>query len=279
MLALLHIYWLSILGCTLLGGGLALLGAQLAARDRAMQTLCIGQGATLGVLFGIGLGQVLHASDLFQVTLPFAFAFTGSATTYLISERVVTIKSASSNTHFTAIFASLLGGGYLVSALFPALENHMAQKYFGDIATISEQSARFVLVFALLLLGCMLKFQRNISRDSFATAILGARLSTSNFFFSIATLITISLSVQLVGFLFTVACLFIPTSIQSFNRRIGLKRHLLTCLGIAAFSCCMGFVVTLWQTNLPTVPTIIVTMVSAAFVANGFSFLGKTRLD
>jgi ABC-type Mn2+/Zn2+ transport system permease subunit len=242
-----------------------------------MQTLCIGQGATLGVLLGIGLCQALHASDLLEVSLPFAFAFTGAAITYLISERVVSIKSASSNTHFTAIFAALLGGGYLVSALFPALENHMAQKYFGDIATISEQSARFVLVFALLLFGCMLKFQRNISRDSFAAAIRGARLSTSNLFFSLGTLITISLSVQLVGFLFTVACLFIPTSIQSFNRRIGLKRHLLACLAIAAFSCCMGFVLTLWQTNLPTVPTIIVTMASTAFIVNWFSSCSDSK--
>ena len=35
------------------------MGIQLAARDRAMQTLCMGQGAMLGVLLGLGLAVVL----------------------------------------------------------------------------------------------------------------------------------------------------------------------------------------------------------------------------
>ena len=49
MLELLQLYWFFILASTLLSGGLALLGAQLASKDRAMQTMCVGQGAMLGV--------------------------------------------------------------------------------------------------------------------------------------------------------------------------------------------------------------------------------------
>ena len=54
MQALLSIYAWTIAASTILGSALALLGVQLAARDRAMQTMCIGQGAMLGVLVGIG---------------------------------------------------------------------------------------------------------------------------------------------------------------------------------------------------------------------------------
>jgi len=271
MLALLQIYWLSIAASAALGGGLALLGAQLAARDRAMQTMCVGQGAMLGVLLGIGLNQVLHDSEGEAVVLPFAFALATAAVTYLASERFVARMSASKNTHFTAVFATLLAGGYLVSALFPALENHMAQKYFGDLATMSESGATGVLVLGCVLIGTLMAFRRHITRDSFAMAIMGARRTPTGLVFAIGTLIVLCFSIQVVGFLFTVACLFLPTSALSFQRKVGLNRHLLACLATAVFACCAGFVATLWMTRLPTVPAIIIVM--------GVSTLGSNILS
>lgn len=256
MTELLKIYWTSILASTLLGGGLALLGAQLAARDRAMQTMCVGQGAMLGVLLGIGLSQMFSDFPASESIVSFAFAGFASAATYLVSEYFVGGK-ASSNTHFAALFTILLAGGYLISALFPALENHMAQKYFGDLAIMTTNSAWTAVVLGASMLLVLGLFQKTVTRDSFSVAILGSRNTPSVLLFSVGTLFVLCISVQIVGFLFTVACLFLPTSILSYGHNKSLKTHLLMCSVISSSGCVAGFLTTLWFTKLPTVPTII----------------------
>jgi ABC-type Mn2+/Zn2+ transport system permease subunit len=271
MTDLLAIYWISVVASTLLGWGLALMGAQLAARDRAMQTMCVGQGAMLGVLLGIGLSQIFADFALSESVLSFAFAGLVSAATYLVSEHFVARK-ASSNTHFAALFSVLLAGGYLVSAFFPALENHMAQKYFGDLAILSTRSAWAVAALGMSILLVLFLFQRTVTRDSFSIAILGARKTPSDWFFYIGTLVVLCASVQIVGFLFTVSCLFLPTSILSFGRNKDLKMHLFQCSLVSSLGCFFGFLTTLWFTKLPTVPTIIATMVVLGLLATMTGF-------
>ena len=268
MQALLSIYAWTIAASTILGSALALLGVQLAARDRAMQTMCIGQGAMLGVLVGIGFFLGFEATPTLSGTGPVALAFTASALTYIVSERIASRHGASTNTHFTSLFSALLAGGYLISALFPALENHMAQRYFGDLATISRSESIAALLMGLLILTALCWFHRSITRDSFAVAILGSKASATptGFVFSLGTLLSICFCVQIVGFLFTVACLFLPTSILSFRRNAGLKGHLVTCVLTAGLASLSGFTASLWFTHLPTVPTIVVLMVVFAIL-------------
>ena len=74
MSTLLAIYSVAIVASACLASGLALLGAQLATRDRAVQTLCIGQGAMFGVLLGIGLCQVRGLEGAAEEFTPFALA-------------------------------------------------------------------------------------------------------------------------------------------------------------------------------------------------------------
>jgi ABC-type Mn2+/Zn2+ transport system permease subunit len=270
MTELLMIYWISIVASTLLGCGLSLLGAQLAARDRAMQTMCVGQGAMMGVLMGIGLNQIFSEIAASETLVSFALAGFVSAATYLASEHFVAGR-ASSNTYFAALFATLLAGGYLVSAMFPAIENHMAQKYFGDLAIMSTSFAWTAAALGAstsLVLGI---FTATVTRDSFAIAILGHRKTPSGWLFSIGTLVVLCVSVQIVGFLFTVACLFLPTSILSFGRNHGYERHLLKCGLVSSLGCCLGFIATLWFTKLPTVPTIVASMACLSLFANAIS--------
>jgi ABC-type Mn2+/Zn2+ transport system permease subunit len=268
MLALLEIYWISLMASIFLGAGLALIGAQLAARDRAMQTLCIGQASVLGVLLGIGLSQFFHGSDFFENVGPFVIAVIFAALTFMSSESLVSKKSSSGNTHFATIFVVLLSCGYLVSALFPALENHLSQKYFGDLATMSEAAALFAACIGAALLLINFRFYGQISADSFLSAISGVPPSRGRLAFEIVVLGALCFSVQVVGFSFTIACLFIPTSILSFGQNVGLRRHLIFCASTAALGCALGFLVSLWATSLPTVPTIVVVLALVALSSN-----------
>lgn len=267
---LLAIYGWTIAASMILAAGLALLGMQLAARDRAMQTLCMGQGAMLGVLLGLGLA--VHP------LLPLASALVSAALTFAASEFLVARRMASSNTHFASLFAVLLAGGYLISALFPALENHMAQKYFGDLATLSTEESYWVLVLGLLLCVLMSLFQRRFTCESFEKSIIGSERSGRASFstFDLITLVTLCFCVQTVGYLFTIACLFIPTAVASRQLAAGLQRHLWFCAVTAFVASGAGFFLSLESTRLPTVPTIIAVMLGMSLLLS-LLFAGRRR--
>lgn len=266
-----QLYGLTLFASLFLAGGLSLLGTQLAAKDRAMQTLCMGQGAMLGVLLGLGLSQTLFSSLHSDDYLPLLFAIAAAALSFFISESLVAKKLASSNTHFTSFFAALLSGGYLVSSLFPALENHMAQKYFGDLATLGGNESKVALGMGIGLIAIFLLFGRKFSEHSFEMMIAGkTRRSFALHPLDLLTIVAICTCVQTVGYLFTIACLFIPTAFASRTLTAGLRKHFAFCLILSSLATGFGFALSLVETNLPTVPTIIACMIVFGFVANLF---------
>jgi ABC-type Mn2+/Zn2+ transport system permease subunit len=230
----------------------------------------MGQGAMLGVLLGLGLA--VHP------LLPLISALAAGALTFAVSEFLVARRMASSNTHFSSLFAVLLAGGYLISALFPALENHMAQKYFGDLATLSAEESYWVLVLGFFLLLTMSLLHRRFTCESFEKSITGmsrpGRVPFSTF--DVITLVTLCFCVQTVGYLFTIACLFIPTAVASRQLAAGLRRHLWFCAVTAFLASGAGFFLSLESTRMPTVPTIIAVMLLVSLIFSPL-FAGRRR--
>lgn len=276
-----QLYGLTLFASIILSPGLSLLGTQLASKDRAMQTLCMGQGAMLGVLLGLGLSQTVLVLDHSDKYLPLLLAIFCAVLTYFISEALVSKKISSSNTHFASFFAALLSGGYLVSSLFPALENHMAQKYFGDLSTLGSFESIVCLILGAVLILAFIFFARKFTEHSFEVMISGKaqRGIRVPHALDILAIITICTCVQTVGYLFTIACLFIPTAFASRSLKAGLKKHLLFCAVLSSVATGIGFVLSLVASNLPTVPTIIASMiVFGAILKIGLSLFGKTTL-
>lgn len=245
---------------------LALMGCQIAARDKAMQTLCLGQGSMLGVLLGITMIDLSHEqSELVGHAAPFAGAVGVAILVTLCGEIITARKSASKNSYFTAFFACLLAFNYLVSAAFPALESHMAQVFFGDLATLTGFDVAFTTVVGALVAMVMAIGSLRLTNHSFELATFGAehRLSFGRFnrIASVVMLLFLCMSIQFLGFLFTIACLFIPTTILSLKPNPGLRRHLLIVALLAAVSSGVGFLISLNNPRLPTVPTIVAVMV------------------
>ena len=247
---------------------LALLGCQLAARDRAMQTVCVSQGAMLGVLLALSMGDAGTAhEDPEGHLLPFIWAAGVSALTFLATNWLADKKQVSKNTLFATIFAVLLAAGYLVSALFPALESHMSQIYFGDLATITEFDAKVTLVLgAASFLGLAFS-RRQLTLKSFESAVFGPQFAAPAgrrwaLLFNIVAVALLCFSVQFLGFLFTVAVLFIPTTVLSLSRSRGLDRHLAFASLVAAIGTAGGFLLSLRFTRLPTVPTVALTLLA-----------------
>ena len=240
-----------------------------------MQTLCVGQGATFGVLFGLGLGPWVgswfgswFSSDI----LPFVLAILAAVAAFDISNRMVRVRSASKNTYFSFLFTVLVGLSYLVSALFPSLETHMSHIFFGDLATLSNFHSGLSLVLSLIGFILMWKFRFPFTNQAFENSVFGwnEKGHAGRRLFQTLSFIAICYGVQFTGFLFTMGCLFIPTSIMSYSSLRGLDRHLLGAALLASISTAVGFVLSLAFSQLPTVPTIIVVMVTLGWIFDVF---------
>lgn len=254
-------------GCTLWAAGLsapalAFLGVQLATRDRALQSICVGQGAVAGVLLGLGISGEVGTDSVFYHHLPIpllaGLAFSGVS--WRIADRLVRSKQSSKNTYFAALFSVLVASGHLMASLFPSVENHMAQVYFGDLVTLSHDDSIKAAIFCGALLLFFLRYARAICRNSVDMALFGYPLSADQKWvekvFSFLTLTSLCLSVQYLGFLYTIALLFLPTAILSYSSKAGLRRHVWGSVSLGLVGSLVGFTTSLFFTRLPTVPAI-----------------------
>jgi len=286
---LLELYRWTIPAGILFAGLLSLLGTQLAARDRAMQTVCVSQGAMLGVLLALGLSQTLTHDDPSSHTFPTLLSFLLALISFGFTNFLVDHSSGSKNAIFAAVFALLLSLGYLISAVFPALESHMAQVYFGDLATLSEFDSKLTLALAAFGLASFAFLWKPITDQSFELAIFGRnasrhRLNVKVSLFNFFTLATLCFSVQFLGFLFTISCLFLPTTILTFSGQKTLASHLSSSLLVAMMGALTGFIASLQNTRLPTVPSIVICITFFGLLvvpATGGlrSFLPRTRQE
>jgi ABC-type Mn2+/Zn2+ transport system permease subunit len=146
----------------------------------------------------------------------------------------------------------------------------MAASYFGDLALASDSDS---LTMAAIGLAGLLFFKwswRRVTAWSFDAVTFGIQSQNKsdrrlqNIFIAVS-LVTISASIQLLGFLFTVSCLFLPAMVLSRAHK-GLRglspRLVLAC----AFGVALGFILSLWHGQLPTVPTIGVCLLFTSFL-------------
>lgn len=268
-MSLFLLYAYSILASIAAAPILSLTGIELATRDRAVQTLCVAQAALLGVLLGLGLNGdetsvVPTASGLAVSSLAYGL-------TLLISRR----KTASVNSAFASLFAVLTAGSFLISHLFPALENHLAQIYFGDVATLSNQNALIVIALSLVSGVVLWVSHRRISEESFQLALFGnqARSTPSTYFEPIA-LVFLSLSVQFLGLLFTLTLLFLPTvSIHGVAKSLSKHKRLVVFIATAGTG--VGFLLSILWSLLPTVPLIVISILVFGGMAQIFVFFSR----
>ncbi len=248
-----------------------MVGAQLAARDRAMQTLCMGQGASLGVITGLGLVHYFDWSDTSHIYFPFFSGVLFAVFTYLYSEKKLSLGMSSKSTFFVYAFAVLMATGYLVGSLFPGLETHLSQIYFGDLATMTLKDVELCLFLCVPCLAYLVSYWKVTSNRSFEIAMFGDNFGhqTEKFhsiLFQVVAILLLSFSVQIAGLLFTLTCLFLPTGMLALFPKKGLTRHLKSSFLLAAVSSVAGFLISLNWSRFPTVPTIVLTMVGLGLV-------------
>jgi ABC-type Mn2+/Zn2+ transport system permease subunit len=144
----------------------------------------------------------------------------------------------------------------------------MSQKYFGDLAVITDDTA-WVATFLAIFGGTVLIAKaRSLTRSTFFYSALGYRgVSAREQLPLLAfTLALIAFSTQAMGLLFTISALFVPTTLLA-RAAGGYKTHLIACGGVGLLASVGGFVLSLAGPELPTVPVVCFSMVGLSALA------------
>jgi ABC-type Mn2+/Zn2+ transport system permease subunit len=272
--SLVALYQFTILAGIVTALALAWTGTYLATQARAAQTLCVSQGASLGVLMGMQAVCTFQGDEAL-VSSPYP-ALTGLFTAALIFGALdhFTRKAPVRNVVYIAFFSFLWALSPLLAGLFPRIDDHLTQVYFGDLVTLSESNTWLALAIASAQLFLLTRIRTPLTKLSFDIALTGshvypARAQGRNpqlIAFQLLTLILICFSVQFLGLLFTLGGLFLPTVILSRPARAGVVRHTVLSVVTAGLGASAGFVLSLLSGKLPTVPTVIVAMSGVGFL-------------
>lgn len=269
---LVKVYWISILVASFSGILLAQIGSQLAGRDQSLQVFCLSQGAMTGTLLGL-LGimffegeEALHASVEGHSLVPNLTALGFAACLSFLLSRINKQLPGSRNTVFIAIFICLISLNSLVSRMFPSLEQQFSRVFFGNFTTASVHTLE-ILALATLFLGYFyIRRWRIYSRESFEYAFFGfvqdrnSRISRTIFDFSVLAYICVC--IQTLGFVSTLALLFLPTVLVRFWNLSSIQNHLIAVSTLTIVSVPTGFILSLIVPTLPTI-SVIVLMVGA----------------
>jgi len=277
--SLVELYRFTIAAGVLTALALSWTGAHLATQARAAQTLCVSQGASLGVLLGMQAVCSLQGDEAL-VTSPWP-SLTGIGVAALVYFLIdgFTRKAPARNVVFIAAFAFLWALSPLLAGLFPRIDDHLTQVYFGDLVTLSDANTWMALGISTLQLGYLAWAGRSLNRLSFDIAITGSHSFPARAMaetwrlqgFQILGLVLVCFSVQFLGLLFTLGCLFIPTVVLSRPGRAGVSLHLGVSLLTAGLGAALGFILSLLSGKLSTVPTVIVLTALIGLVARGLA--------
>jgi len=272
----LSLYAWTIAGGTALGCALAIAGCHLATRGRTLQALCVSQGAELGALASVlwVLLQGEHLEDA-SAWMSLIGAIGGAALCGMLAKQSNKVRASSRTSFIFTLWLLLLSATHLSVALHPLLESHLSRVFLGDLATVSNQEALFAFIFALGILIYFSAAQSAILRRSFDAAVLMRKEMRDSWQEELVFLLLAAFSTWSMGFLFTCACLFIPTSILGAFAMTNALKHVLYCALIPLIAVPPAIAISLGEGNIPTVPAVAVLMMFLTVMFLGMGFLRK----
>jgi ABC-type Mn2+/Zn2+ transport systems, permease components len=251
---LLTIYKWSLPSSVIMAMALAFIGSQWTAREKSAQIFVLGQGSSLGVVLGLII-NIVAGTDFHWLNLVAGFAL--GAITLGLSDALIERKPGR-NHIYLSLFVFFLALTYLLSALTPSLETHLASAYFGDLAVMSDFGAQVCLITALAFVIIAIKYGRKLSLLSFQIVNQSLIHRTWKLkVFDLATLLLTTMAVQNMGYLFTMGCLFIATSFASQQSK-SLNSYTVRLALVASLGSLIGFSVSLLSTRFPTVPCVLI---------------------
>ena len=244
---------------------LGFVGAHLAGRDRSLQTIATAQGGVLGIVVGLALAALVGEAHP-PYGFPLATALAVAAVVYAACDWAACRWPASRSTTFVSIYAACLACGNLVAGVVPGLESHLAQIYTGDVATLSDVSARVALGLAAVFGGLFIHFRKALLDAAIDAGLYGRADDPTERRFVAVALIVLCFGVGTFGLLYTLSMLFLPTAILARLMPGGAKRHLVVAAMAPALGTFSGFALSLQFPVLPTAPAAALATIIASVV-------------
>lgn len=312
MMELINIYSLTLIAVGLSSVALALIGSQISARNSAVKSLVISQSSAFGITVAVALQPFLErklkpligsfltstGGEPSPATQPLAQPLTQSLgstdplltfvlglivtlVVYGLSAAALRSQQGSRNTFYIGVFVLLSALTYLMTAITPTLEAHVVSSFFGDPTFILPEEAIGIGVFAAIVLIFSWVYWRPISAWSFQISTFGRepicpRLITVQRVFNALTLLLLFASVLLMGLLYTLSCLLLPTILLA-GVSPSNKVFKVVLVPMAFVGSVGGFLFSLWEGTLPTAPAMTLGLVVMG-VAIGATLALLTRL-
>lgn len=271
MFDLIKIYMWSIISGVCVGAALSLMGAQLASRGEAMKSFLLSQAAALGILIALMLEILVSPDHKHELGLfPILMGFITSTLLFYALRKQTNKNEPSKNTYYLSIFAIFLAIESICIALVPGLDGHAKNSYIGDLSLISNIEAQFISVISLIILIYLWCNWKKISyssflKNTFDQYLLPKELKKCESTFIFMTLSLITLSIELLGLLFTLSCLFIPI-VMIHKRSLNLQMIKSSLIFITLFGVTTGIFLSFNIMKFPTVPAITITIVLLSYL-------------
>lgn len=271
MIELLVIYKWCIISGIIVGGTLALVGAQLASRNESIKSFLLSQSAALGILIALMIEIIVVPEHQHELGLfPIIMGFITASVMFYIFDHFKKLNGRFKNSYFLSVYVVLLAIESVCIALTPNLDSHSKNSYIGDISLVSNIEAQFISVIAILIFIFIWKKWHQITHISFMKNTFDQFISSSkqkkvNLYFTFSTIVLITLSVELLGMLFTLSCLFVPIVILS-GKNISLVKIKYLLPVSATFGVTTGVLASFTLMKLPTVPAITIFIVIMSYL-------------
>jgi ABC-type Mn2+/Zn2+ transport system permease subunit len=262
MKELLIVYWPNLLATVLFGTLLPFLGAHLVARGESVKMLSMSQAAGLGITIAMLFLKIFSIEQEDKTfLLPVLLGFLFSVSCFFGS--IFIERDGEQNTGlFLSLFLCFWAITQALIGFFPAIEALQTNIYFGDIVTLTKtHSILFSLGATALIAYGLFRFQWLKQRTFDLAVLLFPWQWKKDFGFAAFSLLAVTFSIQFLGLLFTLSCLFLPTVMLSFASTLGVNLHIKRAMFIGGIASFIGFMLSLLDSRLLTTPTISILFV------------------
>jgi ABC-type Mn2+/Zn2+ transport system permease subunit len=259
----LALYFWTFPALTLMSVLLAFSGVHFASRDQTVQSLSIAQGAELGALaFMIWTLDFEHLHFIPGTWGSLVMGVGSAFFAGFFAERVSRVNSGNRSVSLFSLWIFLLVLSQLIVALHPSLESHFSRGALGDVSTLTQSDSQFLLLL-LCLAGVLMFLKRNaFLYQSFSVSVLSLSRPSRTFDHSLMLYFIAALGTWSMGFVYTCAAMYIPTTILAWTERPGAQRHIFLCCLSAVLAAPLGLYLALQRfPNLPTAPLLIALLI------------------
>jgi len=267
---LLSFYWPNLIAGFFLALSLGVIGIHTIARSQALESFVLGQELQSGIVFSAFVLNLLslhsdhgmHTESIMSLII----AFVMHILFIVMIKRYNLIRLEGS----IAYVFILMAINNLFMSLNPMIESHMVNSLLGDIVTASKFESLFIALLSFLFLVFYFFNDKKILKESVEIALFNEEKQKISH--QLALVFFMSLSVHILGLVFTLAMLLVAALAMLIAKIKSIKFATMMVLIINGLSVVLGF----WGLGLnDRVPTSVSIVLVATILSMLFLFISK----